>query len=150
MYKTIFLMLAMLMPARQYCMEQDTLPMGEEKSGQNEVSNLEKQEVSGLKYYSAHLVTNYALLLGLNLAHDASKDFYKRTDIDASDKKLTKWLQSLLTIYLFYKLPQWTDKMLNIENRRTFWGNCFSVLVRAYVPYPLGVLISEFGIRNNP
>lgn len=151
MFRTVFLMLALLVPAQQYCQDTLEFPVVEQEEIVFPKSEPE-QEMPALGYYSSHLMTAFVARLvmqGLFLA--VKKDNLSNSLGITVNDNLSKGLElctQLANVYVFYKVPQWTDTALGIKTERSFWGNIFSFFMRSELGYPVGLLTSEYFIRN--
>lgn len=151
MFKRVFLMLALLMPAQQWCQDPQQFPAFEQEQITYPIAEPE-QEISALGYYSSHLMTALVarfVMEGLFLA--VKKDNLSNNLGITVSADLSKGLElctHLANIYVFYKVPQWTDTTLGVKTERSFLGNIFSFFMRGELGYPVGVLTSEYFIRN--
>jgi len=125
--------------------------------------------VSTKKYYLTHILTNYASKLGLIAglfvsleASDIGAQWAARKFGIISRPYLYVYNNSLIngiffipvltsiiaSLAVIYKTPQWTDRMLKINTKRTKKQNIIGFLVRLLLPSPLDALLGEYLILN--
>ncbi len=142
-HKTLLLAFTLIATSTVMCQDFDEHSVvRQEQEEKKEVEH--KQEIPALSYYSTHLATALVtkFLLDEFVAVVNSHSL-------CPDESLTEKCAILLAMYIFYRVPQWTDNAIGIEEKRSFLSNVFSCMTRLMIPFPVGTLASEFVIRQD-